>query len=148
MTAVASATVIMILIVVPVRMVLVPALDFDWGITVSAVISMLLSALIVGYIFAGKIAEARLASIAKITVFSAIVLMFFAVNLSALGDWTPVIKEAYQEANPGTTLSTSEWLAVENIATINSVFLNMVYVLVLGFIGFYVGSRLRKPSKS
>jgi hypothetical protein len=109
---------------------------------------MLLAALIVGYIFAGKIAEARLASIAKIAVFAAIVMMFFAVNLSALGDWTPVIKEAYQEANPGTTLSTSEWLAVENIATTNSIFINVVYVLVLGFIGLYVGSMLRKPSKS
>ena len=51
-TAVASLAVIMVLILVPVEMVLVSALGFYWGQNVSVIVSILLGALIVGYIFA------------------------------------------------------------------------------------------------
>jgi len=149
-TAVASLAVIMLLITVPIRMVLVPALGFGLGINVSAAVSILLSALIGGYIFAGKIwEESRMAAIAKITVFAAVLMMFFAVNLSALPHWGLAVEEAYKDMYTETaTWSTSEWLAAENIAITNMVFFNVVMVLVLGFIGLYVGSMLRRPAKS
>jgi len=149
-TCVASLAVIMVLIHFPLLMVLVPALGFYWGLNVSAIISVFLSALIGGYIFAGKIwEEARMEAIAKITVLAAVLMMFAVVMESAaLADWAPAVKEAYQEANPTATLSTFEWYAVESMWLSTQVVLNVVIVLALGFIGLYVGSMLRKPVKS
>jgi len=148
-TCVASLTVILVLVDVPIAMVLVPALGFDLGPTVSSAVSMLLSALIGGYIFAGKIwEEARMAAIAKIIVFSAVLIVFYVANIPALADWAPTVKEAYLEAHPGETLSTSEWLAVEQMVLVQVIFINVIFVLVFGFVGLYVGSMLRRPAKS
>jgi hypothetical protein len=68
--------------------------------------------------------------------------------IPALADWSPAVKEVYLEANPGTSLSTSEWLNVESMAILQVMFIDVVMVLVFVFIGLYVGSMLRKPSKS
>jgi len=131
-------------------MVLVPALGFYWGSNVSVLISVLLSALIGGYIFAGKIWEARREAIAKITVLAAVLVMFFVViQNAAIGeDFTQWVHETYQEANPTATLSTLEWYFVGSMALSSQVFWNVVVVLVLGFIGLYVGSMFRRPVKS
>jgi len=147
-TAVASLAVILVLVGFPIDLVLRPALDPVWGGHVSGAVSILLTALIGGYVFAGKIWEARMEAIAKITVLSAALMIFYVISSPALADWNPAVKEAYLEANPGTTLSTSEWLSVESMALLQVMFINVVMVLVLGFIGLYVGSMLRRPGKS
>jgi len=147
-TAVASLAVILVLVGFPIEMVLVPALGTDWATYVSGAVSIFLSALIGGYIFAGKIWEARMEAIAKITVLSAALMIFYVISLPALADWNPAVKEAYLEANPGTTLSTSEWLNVESLAILQVMFIDVVMVLVFVFIGLYVGSMLRRPGKS
>jgi len=148
-TCVATLAVILVLVEVPIAMVLVPALGFDSGPTVSGAVSILISALIGGYIFAGKIwEEARMTTIAKITVLAAALMIFYVMSFPALADWAPTVKEAYQEAHPRETLSTSEWLAVEQMVLVQVMLINMVMVLVFGFIGLYVGSMLRRPAKS
>ena len=147
-TCVASIALINVLIGVPVENVLVSALGFYWGHTVSMAVSFLLGALIIGYIFAGKIWEARREAITKITVLAAALIMLFAMHLPALADWTPMVKETYQEMYPATTLSTSEWVIVEMMVLSLNLFVNVVMVLVLVSIGLYVGSMLRKPVKS
>ena len=147
-TAVASLAVIMVLILVPVEMVLVSALGFYWGQNVSVIVSILLGALIVGYIFAGKIWEAMREAITKIAVLAAVLNMIFTMQLPALADWAPMVKETYQEMYPATELSTSEWVVWEMMALSLNMLLNAVLMLVLGFIGLYVGSMLRKPEKS
>jgi len=148
-TCVASLAVIMVLIGVPIEIVLAPALDPDWGSYVISAVNVLLSALIGGYVFASKIwEEARTKTIAKITVLAAVLMLFYVISFPALPHWGLAVKDAYEAANPGTTLSNSEWLTVESMALAQVMFIDIVMVLVLGFIGLYVGSMLRKPKKS
>ena len=99
-----------------------------------------------GYIFAGKLWEARREAVTKITVLWAALVMLFAIIVPAtLADWGPMAKEEYQAANPGTTLSTSEWVNWEMMYLDVFMFLCVVMALVLGFIGLCIGSMLRKP---
>ncbi len=143
----ASLAVIFALIGFPLELVLVPALGVDWGPTISTAISMLISALIGGYIFAGKIWEARMEAIAKVTVLSAVLVIFWILSLPSLENWNAAVHEANPAAYPE-GLSTLEWYVVEGMALGQQVFINVVMVLLLGFAGLYVGSMLRQPAKS
>jgi hypothetical protein len=127
--------------------VLIPALGSYWGINVSAIISVLLSALIVGYVFAAKIwEESRMEAIAKITVLAALLMAFAVVmEVAAKADWTTWVKETYTGTPPS---SAFEWYVVEGVYLGAQVFLNVVIVLFLGFIGLYVGSMFKRPAKS
>jgi len=147
-TAVASIAVIMILISVPFGMVLASVLGFYWANYVSMSVSILLSGLIIGYIFARKIWEARREAISKIAVLAAALNMLFAMHLPALGHWAKMIEEAYEEMYPATELSTSEWVFWEMTVLSLNLLLNAVIMFVLVFIGLYVGSMLRKQVKS
>jgi hypothetical protein len=146
-TAVATLAVIMILIHFPLMIVLDMALGYYWGMNVSAIVSVLLSALIGGYIFAGKIwEESGIGAIAKITVLAAL-LMAFAVIMetAAMTDWTAWVKEEYTGTAPS---SAFEWYAVEGMFLGYQVFLNVVIVLALGFVGLYIGSMFKRPAKT
>jgi len=150
--AVALMAVIFALIATPLELVFFSALGIsgmtNWGYDVSLIISFFLSALISGYIFAGKLWKARRESITKITVLWAALVMLLAVVVPAsLADWGPKAKEEYLAANPGATLSTSEWVVWEMMTLDMFMFLVVGMALVLGFIGLYVGSMLRKPVK-
>jgi hypothetical protein len=147
-TAVASLIVILVLVTFPMTLLSRSVLDPSYGGYVSVAVSFLITAIIVGYIFAGKIAEARLESVSKIAVLSAALMVFYVISFPALADWNPLVKESYQAANPGSTLSTSEWLSLEDWAITQTIFLYVVMVLVLAFIGLYAGSMLRKPKKN
>lgn len=149
-TTVAVSVVITVLIHFPIMIALIPALGPYWGVNVSVIISILLSVLIVGYVFAGKIwEESRTKAIAKITILAALLMAFSVImQLAAFADWTPWVKEIYSEANPGAELSAFEWYAVESVYLGAQVFLNVIIVLVLGFIGLYFGSMLKQPAKS
>ena len=144
---VASLAVIMVLVGVPIEIVLAPALGPYGGSYVISAINVLLSALIGGYVFASKIwEEARIKTIAKITVLAAVLMLFYVISFPALPHWGPVVKDVYEAANPGVELSNSEWFTVESLALAKIMFIDVVMVLVLGFIGLYVGSMLRRPS--
>jgi hypothetical protein len=147
-TAVASLIVILVLVTFPMTLLVVPVLDPSYGRYVGVAVSFLITAVIVGYIFAGKIREARLESVSKIAVLSGAIMVFYVISIPALADWNPLVRESYQAANPGSTLSTSEWLSVEDLAITQTIFLYVVMVLVLAFIGLYAGSMLRKPKET
>jgi len=151
--SVASMAVVFALIAFPLEIVLFSAVGIsdmtNWGYIVSLIVSIFLSALINGYIFAGKIWEARREAITKIAVLWAALVMLFAIIVPASNaDWGQSVKEEFLAKYPGTTLSTSEWV------TWNFMFLDLFtcimvgIALVLGFIGLYIGSMLRKPKKS
>jgi len=125
-------------------MVLISALGFFWGLNVGAIVSILLTALIVGYVFAGKIWESRMEAIAKITVLSAVLMAFFVTMTLAATDWPAVVREAYE----GATHTAFEWHVIEQVALLAQIFLNVIIVIVLGFIGLYIGSMLKRPEKS
>ena len=150
---VASIAVIFALIAFPLEMLWFSALGIsdmsNWGYMVSLIVSLFLSALINGYIFAEKIWESRRESITKITVLWAALMMLFAIIVPAsIADWGLSVKEEYLAANPGATLSTSEWVTWEMMFLDMFTLLLVGMALVLGFIGLYVGSMLRKPKKS
>jgi len=65
--------------------------------------------------------------------------------------WGLVSEESFREMNPGiswTTLSDAERMSWEMMDNAAFLFLIVGIALVLGFIGLYVGSMLRKPKKS
>lgn len=142
---VASLSVILVLVGIPVEMVLSPALA-EWPYVTSA-ISYLLTTLIGGYIFAGKIwEEARIKTMVQIMVLAATLMAFYVISFPAIPHWGLAVKDAYEAANPGVELSNSEWFTVESMTLAKIMFIDVAMVLVLGFIGLYVGSMLRRPS--
>jgi len=145
--SVATIAVISALIAVPFDMVFVSALGLAEGWPVSGIVTFFLSTLIGGYVFAGKIWEARREAIAKITVLWAALMMLVLGNFPAQADWGPWVKAQYQ-GQYGTTLSAHDWVAWEGMYLDLVTFLWVVVALVAGFVGLYVGSMLRKPKKS
>ena len=108
-------------------------------------VSILLSALIVGIVFAGKIwEETRIKAILRILVLVAVLFIFGLWISVSSSDWISAIREA----NPHPTYTASNWYYFDSSVAVGTVFLNVVFVLVLSFIGLYIGSMLRKPKKS
>ena len=151
--SVASIVVVFALITYPLEMVFFSALGISgmtsWGYIVNLIISLFLSALIGGYIFAGKIRKARREAITKIGVlWAALVMLFGLIVPGSIADYGSMIKEEYLTANPGTTLSTFEWVTWEYMYLDMFMFLMVAIALVSGFFGLYIGSMLRKPNKT
>ena len=143
--AVASLAVIFALIAFPLETLFVYALGL-WAYDVGVFLALFLSALTVGYIFAGKIWEARKKTIAKITVlWGALLMVLAAIVPGAIANWAEKVREEFLAANPGTTLSTAEWVNVEMMYLDAFMFLLVALALVLSFVGLYVGSTLKKP---
>ena len=151
--SVASIAVIFALITYPLEMVFFSALGISgmtsWGYIVNLILSLFLSALIGGAIYAGKIWEARREAITKIGIlWAALVMLFGLIVPGSIADYGSMIKEAYLAANPGATLSTFEWVTWEYMYLDMFMFLMVTIALVLGFIGLYIGSKLRRPANN
>ena len=148
--AVAAAFVIDVLVVVVLLMVLISPLGSYWGLNSAGIVSGLVAGLLVGYLFAVKIQEeSRMKAVGKIAVLLAFV-QAFAVMISFpsnpyYGAWT---KETLQSMFSTVAWTTVDWFVYEELVTFMMVALNVVLALVLGFIGLYAGSMLRKPKKT
>ena len=68
-----------------------------------------------------------------------------AIVPGAIANWAEKVREEFLAANPGTTLSTAEWVNVEMMYLDAFMFLLVALALVLSFVGLYVGPALRKP---
>jgi hypothetical protein len=148
---VASITVISALIGFPLELVFVSVgLGLKMGQDIGVFISFFLSALIGGYIFAGKIWEARRETITKITVlWAALVSLIVTMIPAGLAHWGEMAEEELQMMLPGIVpQSAAEWVSYEMIYNGSFMFLVVGIALVLGFIGLYVGSMLKRPAKS
>lgn len=147
---VATITVISALIGFPLELAFVSAFGFKYGQDVGVFLSLFLSALIGGYIFAEKIWEARRETITKITVLWAALMSLIVTMIPAgLTHWGQMAAEDFQAMYPETTLSsTAEWVSWEMMNNASFIFLIVGITLVLGFIGLYVGSMFRRPAKS
>ena len=142
-TAVASIVVLTYLFEYPLGFVF--NLQTSGGQWADSLISILLSALIVGVVFAGKIwEETRTKAILRIVVLVAVLFIFGLWISVSSSDWISAIREA----NPHPTYTASDWYYFDGSVAVGAVFLNVVFVLVLGFIGLYVGSMIRKPKRS
>lgn len=148
--AVATAAVILVLITFLLDWVLISTIGYFWGMNVGFIVSIFLATLITGYLFAAHIWEARMKAIAKITILTAVLIMFTVmIEVAALGPyWAAWVQETYLDANPGANPSTFDWYAIAGTYLGSQVVLNMVIALVLGFIGLYIGSMFKRPTRS
>jgi len=141
--AVASIVVLITLLEYPLGFVL--DMQTGWGQLADGLISFLLSTLIVGVVFAGKIwEETRIKAILKIVVLYAILeIIGFWITTSA-SDYIAAIRES--SSHP--TYTATQWLYFDATMAGGTLFWDMILLLVAGFIGLYIGSLLRKPKKS
>ena len=118
-----------------------------WGGYVADIVSFLVSGLIVGYVFAGKLREeSKMASIGKVVVLFAVVTMFFIlIWAAAIGHYNAMINENLQNTYHTSSWTNGEWVAYETMMLLLINALYIVFALVFGFIGLYLGS-MRKPS--
>jgi len=129
---------------------LIPSVGSYWGINSAGIISMLIAALVVGYVLAGKIQEeSRIRAVGKTSVLSAWVMAFYVMISAAANpyykDW---IDETLNSMYATSAWTKTDWYVYGQVALMTYVVLNVVLVLVLTFIGLYAGSMLRKPKKS
>jgi len=147
-TAVATLTIIHVLLDTVLFAALIPV-DSTWSPDVAAIVSFLLSSLIVGYVFAAKIyEESRRGAIGKIAVLFAVVVMFAVGSLFTNPYMGTTIKEGLESMYSTGGWTTTDWLAYSQLVMVIIVALNVVLALVLSFIGLYAGSMLRKRGKS
>ena len=130
-------------------LVIVP-LNTSYGLDVTLILSVLISGLIIGYAFAGKIREeSSLQSIGEILVlFAVLVALSVMAQYSAVKHFGPLIDQNLNSTYSTTTTSSwtnTDWFAYEMTMLRIYTVLPMIYVLVFGFIGLYLGS-MRKPS--
>jgi len=146
--AVASLFVIAWIINTLLNFVLIPA-STSYGGEVAYILSVLISAPIVGYVFAAKMREeSRMASIGKVVVLFA-VLMIFVMIMGALSKHYPLFIDDQLSNMYGTTTTNSwtnaQWFWYETAYLMLVATLYAVFSLLFGFIGLYLGS-MRKPS--
>ena len=144
--AVASLFVVMWLVNAVLNFVLIPA-STSYGGDVAYILSVLVSGLVVGYIFAGKLREeSRMASIGKVLVLL-VVLMMFAVVITGVATkhWTLWADEELQNMYNTGSWTNAVWFWYEMMLTMAVTALYAVYTLVFGFIGLYAGS-MQQPS--
>jgi hypothetical protein len=148
-TAVASFTVIALLLFSVFLAVFVPV-DPYLGIDVANILSILVASLIVGYVFAVKIQEeSRIGAISSIAVLFAVVMMFtFMASVAVNPYMGAMMKEGLESMFSTSGWTTTDWLGYSEFVVVMMAAINVVFALVFGFIGLYVGSRLKKPSKS
>ena len=143
--AVASLAVIYILVYSVLGIALVP-MNSVWGLNGAFFVSVLVSASIVGYVFAGKIREeSRMVSMGKVVVLFAFVIIFLALICSVGGHSGALTDEDLQNMYDTSSWTNMDWVAYEKVVVALNISVNVLVVLALGFVGLYLGS-MRKPS--
>lgn len=143
--AVASFFLIEILLYTVLMFILLP-LFTSWSADIAGVISVFMTALIVGHLFSQKIQEGTSTeAITKIAVLSAVVLVFGLMILYTNSHMDTAINEIWISG-----VSTDEWTSIDwlihwQFSTLLILAYNVVAITGLSFIGLYAGSKLRKP---
>jgi hypothetical protein len=124
-------------------------ISVNWGFYAATYVSPLLAAVVVGYIFAGKIREeSRMRSIGKIVVLLTVLVMFAYWISYSIGHASAFIDESLANTFSTGSWTTMDWGRYETMyVTVNTAVV-AVFAAVLDFIGLYAGSMLRKPTKS
>jgi len=148
--AVATTLVIMYPVYFVFGIALIPSMGSYWGQSASGGISLLIAGLLVGFAFAGKIQEeSRVRAVGKIALLLATATIFLVIiTFSGNSYYWAYIKESLQNMYSTGAWTTTDWFVYEQLALFMNVALNVSLTLVVGFIGLYAGSMLRKPKKS
>ena len=144
-TAVASLFLVTVLISYPLETALISICGLYSGPLIGALVSVLLGALIIGYVFSGRIENERREAIAKISILFTVLMLFSIVlNNAVLGqDFTKWFHETYQESNPTASPTTFEWFLIGGPFIGSQMFMNLFVLFPFTFIGLYAGSRAR-----
>jgi hypothetical protein len=149
--AMATMLVIMFFVYSVFAIVLVPSSMGSYlGQQVSAIISLIIAGLLVGFAFAGKIQEeSRMRAVGKIAILLAAVEVFLVIiSFSGNSYYWALVWDGLQSMYSTTNWTTTDWFVYEQMVLMMNVALNVALTLVLGFVTLYVGSMLRKPKKS
>jgi hypothetical protein len=148
--AVATLAVIDVLVYFVLGIALISSVGSYWGLNSSFILSLLIAALVVGLVFAGRIQEeSRTIAVGEIAVLlGAVESSAVMLANSANGYYSAWVKETLQSMFSTGAWTTTDWYVYEQLALVEQVALNVVLALVLSFIGLYAGSMLRKPKKT
>ena len=144
--AVASLFVVAWLVNAVLNFALIP-MNTSFGGDIAFILSALVSAIIVGYVFAGKIREeSRMASIGKVVVLFAVLMMLAVWTTGgATAHYSAWADENLKNMYNTTSWANVDWFWFEMMLLMAITAVYGVFTLVFGFIGLYVGS-MRKPS--
>jgi hypothetical protein len=144
--ATASGSVIFVFVYAVLSLVLVPAGSYS-GLLATGIVSLLVSGLVVGYVFAEKIREeSRMRSIGEIVVLVTFVVIVFSMMLySTVEHYNPLVHEDLVKMFSTGSWANIDWFSYESMVLYLNTGLNAAMGLVLVFIGLYLGS-MRKPS--
>lgn len=145
--AIATFNMVFVLIMYPSDLAFTSALGLTNGYLTSGIVCGLVSALVVGIVFAGKIQESRWAAIAKIAVVGGL----FNTLLIAIVGFSPThTTYAMQSYNGqfGSTLSSYQWTLWQGLYADMVSFEFVAVLAVTTIVGLYIGSMLRKPKKT
>ena len=127
---------------------MVVSLSVIWGIYVATYVSPLLSAIVVGYVFAGKIREeSRMRSIGKIVVLSTALVMLVYYMSYTIGYTGAFIDESLGNMFSTGSWTTLDWVRYETMYVMVNTAAVAVFAALLNFIGLYAGSMLKKQKK-
>jgi len=128
---------------------LTPALGEYNAFEISGFVVFILGPIITGYIFAKQIREEnRTKTILKIAVLVAVLAMFTVLIEDAIVEWVPYYRAEYLKANPSATPTAFDWYNIQLSALSQEVFAAVALMLAFTFIGLYIGSTLRKTTKT
>ena len=144
---VATMAVVVAFISYALDLVFVPALGLINGYLASYVVYGVVSALVAGIVFAGKIQEARKEAIAKITVVWGLFWYLLANIFSAYSAAGTYTTQSYT-GQYGTNLSAIQWFYWQFMSTDMGALKVVGAAVVTAVVGLYVGSMLRKPKKT
>jgi general stress protein CsbA len=144
---VASASLVLtgIMLETVLRVAFIPAGSTLAGEMLAWIISLLVTSLIVGYLFALRIQEqSRIKAIGKILVLSTLAVLLITMAWYAQPEANAYHKDNMVSLFNTTGFTNSDWYAYSAFLTT----MDMVIVVVFNFIGLYVGSMLKKPKKT
>jgi hypothetical protein len=127
---------------------IIVSLSVVWGVYVATYVSPLISAIVVGFVFAGKIREeSRLRSIGKIVVLTTALIMLVYYMSYTIGHTGSFIDESLQNMFSTGSWTTLDWVRYETMYVMVNTAAVAVFAALLDFIGLYAGSMLKKPKK-
>jgi hypothetical protein len=132
------------------NLALVPTTSTDWGAMVAVILSILVSGLVVGYVFAGNIQEeSRMASIGKVVVlFAAVIGFLVMIVYGAIYHYGLLADESLSSMYHTSSWTYTNWFAYEIMGLTIDTALFVAFAVVFGFIGLYVGSMRKPPVKT
>lgn len=145
-TAVVTGTVLFMLLDYVFALAFVSAVGTDWGLLVAFVVGMLVTTLVVGYVFAGQIQESRLGSVGRMAVLTGVLVMFAVMLSFAANGYYSSWVDDYLRSNFSTgSWTPMDWFVYGQVVLVGETVMHVVLAVVLSFVGLYAGS-MRKVS--